>query len=234
MDQHSSALFRLPREIRDEIYNYYVWEEKCSRWYCDVCASESLISLNLGYLHNPVTDRLQTFDGRVIRNALSYTCKRVAQEMDGLALRFNTVTFRTHLSLPREIDMPSDAALFEDLMGQRHRTLRRMLGFVPTLVSSEILQALCDQWPDCKAIEKLKTELDEDGPSRLNDDTLSLHRYDHGIDQEKEQSITEDLVQLLVGHPDFDSLTSDGYTKSHWERWQQDMGYSDEQMNAVW
>jgi hypothetical protein len=187
-----------------------------------------------GYLHNPVTDRLQSFDGRVIKNALSYTCKRVAQEMDGLALRFNTVTFRTHLSSPREIDMPSDAALFEDLMGQRYRALRRMLGFVHTLVSSEILQALCDQWPDCKAIEKLKTELDEDGPSRLNNGTLSLHRYDHGIDQEKEQSITEDLVQLLIGHPDFDSLTSDGYTKSHWERWQQDMGYSDEQMNAVW
>jgi hypothetical protein len=28
MDQRASALFRLPREIRDEIYNYYVWEEK--------------------------------------------------------------------------------------------------------------------------------------------------------------------------------------------------------------
>jgi hypothetical protein len=39
-----------------------------------------------GYLHNPVTDRLQSFDGRVIKNSLSYACKRVAQEMDGLAL----------------------------------------------------------------------------------------------------------------------------------------------------
>jgi hypothetical protein len=98
-----------------------------------------------GYFHNPVTNELQLFDGSNIDNTLSYTCKRIAQEIDRLALQLNTITFRTHLSLPKGIDIPSDTNVFEDLIRQRKVALIRIIRFSYTLVTSDILHALCDR-----------------------------------------------------------------------------------------
>jgi hypothetical protein len=93
----------------------------------------------IGYFYDPVTDKLRLFNGGNINNALLYTCKRIAQEIDRLALRLNIITFWTYLSLPRGVDILSDADVFEDLIRQRRVALIHIIGFSHTLVTLEIL-----------------------------------------------------------------------------------------------
>ncbi|EXF75107.1 hypothetical protein CFIO01_06717 [Colletotrichum fioriniae PJ7] len=99
-----SAFLSLPREVRDEIYGHYV---RTDGGY--VCDSEMLIARTLnvnssgsssssraGHLGN-VAAVLKRHDGLPIDCGLSLTCKIVAEEMRGLALR-NTITFSTATS----------------------------------------------------------------------------------------------------------------------------------------
>ncbi|KAF1965109.1 hypothetical protein BU23DRAFT_490703, partial [Bimuria novae-zelandiae CBS 107.79] len=66
------SFLRLPRELRDEVYFHYVYERD-------------------GYFHDVQSNRLRTSTGAPIDLALMRTCKQVASEMDGLALRENTI-----------------------------------------------------------------------------------------------------------------------------------------------
>ncbi|KAK0736564.1 hypothetical protein B0T21DRAFT_367183 [Apiosordaria backusii] len=66
----------LPREIRDLIYYEYLFTDK-------------------GYVLDFEAGKLRMHSGAPIDLALSYTCRILAAEMRGLALRINTVTFST-------------------------------------------------------------------------------------------------------------------------------------------
>ena len=74
---------RIPRELRNEIYAYYL---NCE-----------------GYHHHPESDTLQYIDGTAIDLALLFTCKQVESEMAELPLKINTVTFNTHLAQISEV-----------------------------------------------------------------------------------------------------------------------------------
>lgn len=65
-----------PPEIRDTIYRAYLLVDD-------------------GYVYSFDRNKLRVSDGRPIELSLAYTCRLVAAEMSGLALRVNTVTFRT-------------------------------------------------------------------------------------------------------------------------------------------
>jgi hypothetical protein len=62
LDQHESPFFLLPRELRDEVYHYYVEEKK-------------------GYEYNATTVTLRAVPNNAVDISLSYTCKRIAEEM---------------------------------------------------------------------------------------------------------------------------------------------------------
>ena len=74
--QLQSPLFRLPRELRDQIYGY-----------CFVCET----GLEYDYSKNKLTRT----NGEHIDLSLMYTCREAAAELQGLALRLNKVNFRT-------------------------------------------------------------------------------------------------------------------------------------------
>ncbi|OHE92938.1 hypothetical protein CORC01_11805 [Colletotrichum orchidophilum] len=95
-----STFLSLPRELRDEIYSNYVTTD-CGY----VCNSEILISRTLNLNSSGSTDAqlgiagvLKRGDGLPIDLRLSLTCKLVAKEMSGLALRKNTIIFSTATS----------------------------------------------------------------------------------------------------------------------------------------
>ena len=67
-------LGRLPPELRDRIYFYYVYEPG-------------------GYKHDGETNKLRIVDGSPIDLRLMYTCSTVANELRGMALGANTITF---------------------------------------------------------------------------------------------------------------------------------------------
>ncbi|KAH4603637.1 hypothetical protein HBI24_109770 [Parastagonospora nodorum] len=215
LGQHKSLFFRLPRELRDKIYIYCVSEDH-------------------GYLHDSSTGKLRLHDGRPIDNALMFTCKRVTRETQGLALRTNTITFRTQVSLPEAIDMPSDAALFEYLRKKRIDALGEMLCFAHSLVTSSVLQSLREKWPNSKAVAGLMASIERYGTQIMGRDTLSLYLYDMHCDNAEQEDILDDIIELIRSHADFDALTSIGYTKSKWYRWQLRHCVTDEHMKHLW
>ena len=76
MSSHSRFL-RLPRELRDIIYEYYALDE------------------GNGYHFDPSSCKFKTSNGSPINLSLMYTCKLVAAEMHGVPLGTNTLIFST-------------------------------------------------------------------------------------------------------------------------------------------
>lgn len=74
--QPQSHFFRLPRELRDLIYESYSFEPSGCR-----------------YHYNGGAGRLQTGHGCPIDINLAYTCKAIANVIRGVAFRVNTITF---------------------------------------------------------------------------------------------------------------------------------------------
>lgn len=107
----SSPLFCIPRELRDEIYTYYLYEED-------------------GYFHDFATGRLRRSHQRPIDLSLSFTCRTIAQEMKGLALRINQVTITTGLS-----GQPSDNYLNHEHRGFQCLGLRSTAGRYESLLT---------------------------------------------------------------------------------------------------
>ena len=148
LDQHQSLLFRLPRELRDEIYYYY--------------------SQANGYYYDSTSGTLRMDGGECIDLSLQYTCKRTAAEMQGIALGINTITFRTMLDLPR----PSDQLMKSQIFGYhidegRGAILSRMLEWTYPLVTAETMRKLCERHPANLAVKKMRElhrEGDSDGP----------------------------------------------------------------------
>ncbi len=67
---------QLPREVRDPIYHYYVYEPD-------------------GYHFDYQSGKLRASGNRPVDLALMYTCKAIAAEMQHLALRSNVLHFST-------------------------------------------------------------------------------------------------------------------------------------------
>jgi hypothetical protein len=83
--QRQSAFFRLPRELRDLIYEHYVFEED-------------------GLLYDPKTREMfcrSSTPGTMTRpeDSLPRTCRQATEEMKGITWRTNVVHFGTMLSL---------------------------------------------------------------------------------------------------------------------------------------
>lgn len=121
--QYRSPLFRLPRELRDNIYAYYAHVED-------------------GYHHNVDTGKLSPANREPIDLDLIYSCRAVADEMEGVAFRLNTVTFKAG-----EIDddtgfygLHSRGGRLEDVLDAVSKTRRRMLLYVAACVTPQILQ----------------------------------------------------------------------------------------------
>jgi hypothetical protein len=133
LDQYESPFFLLLRELRDEVYHYYVEEKN-------------------GYEHNAKTGTLRAVPNNAVDISLSYTCKRIAEEMYGLAFKTNAISFRTLRDAPDTDYRPSKAALYEQLLDDRALRLERMLFWSRCLLSPKTLQKLRSQYPDSLAV----------------------------------------------------------------------------------
>ncbi|KAI4619402.1 uncharacterized protein J4E87_007652 [Alternaria ethzedia] len=119
------AILRLPRELRDLIYEHYV-------------------QVDGGYIHNIETNRLLQADGSPISTGLALTCRQIAAEMQGLALGQNTITFHTHFSESTR----QQAGLFHitmyTIMFRKKIQLQRL---IPRLLSYDMVQRAIDAYP---------------------------------------------------------------------------------------
>ena len=117
--QRESRLLSLPRELRDEIYTYYLQEPG-------------------GYVHSPSTNKLRCSNGQVIDFSLMWICKMVACEMRDLPLRVNEVVFRPfrYIKSPQEgsdiWDAWSQAGKYDFLLGRLHLLQEEMFALAAT------------------------------------------------------------------------------------------------------
>ncbi|KAF1849327.1 uncharacterized protein K460DRAFT_89135 [Cucurbitaria berberidis CBS 394.84] len=210
MEQHNSLFFRLPREIRHEIYGHYVWEER-------------------GYIFIPGSGKLRTTDGPPVDLALGYTCKRVAEEMDGLALTMNSVTFRTMLDLPNIIEQCSTAYLYGILLEECVGLHRLMLEWAKSLVSPKAMQILRLLYPGNLAVKKMEQQVidyDKDYEEFMVSDLW----YGYGtLDYSAQERIILDLVRIIADHSDFERLTSKEYRLDLRDPIDPDIFYYDEE-----
>ncbi|KAF2650640.1 hypothetical protein K491DRAFT_577557, partial [Lophiostoma macrostomum CBS 122681] len=113
----------LPREIRDIIYEFYVAQEN-------------------GYIFDADTGRFKGAD-RPIEMALLLMCKRVADEMEGMALRVNVLTFTTSSSR----SLHSQAARFDEIMGRLHFVRAKRLDQMRDLIPPDLSKDLENRFP---------------------------------------------------------------------------------------
>ncbi|CAE7033034.1 hypothetical protein PTTW11_05125 [Pyrenophora teres f. teres] len=192
MDQHQSPLFRLPRELRDEIYGYYLHEDG-------------------GYITSQSAQRIQRLqrqDGRSIELGLSYACKRVATEIEGLALKKNAIRFSVLPAKHESVSRYSTAGLFDYLLERRAGFCRVMLSHAYWLVSPEAMQAVRTRHPGNTAVEKLEKTIIRDGNYYLNQG--HLHHFKM-LDYVVGDVILHDLIQIIAENTDFELLTSKEY-----------------------
>jgi len=136
IEQRTSPLFRIPRELRDEIYAYYSHEDD-------------------GLLYDFPSRRLRFVNGRGLE--LSYTCKAIAEEMRGLPLRLNTITFTSSCDQPVDDDfrgLRSRASRFENLLHSARWTKLVMLHYAAELVTDDILANVVQAFPCLSSVYK--------------------------------------------------------------------------------
>ena len=129
INQHMSPLFRIPRELRDEIYAYYAHEDD-------------------GLLYNYASRSLRFVNGRELD--LSVTCKAIAEEMRGVSLQVNTVTFvpgceETQGLVPHQA--PPRACRFEHLLFATRWTKLVMLHYAAECVTETDLEMVIKAYP---------------------------------------------------------------------------------------
>jgi hypothetical protein len=121
----SSFLLRLPREVRDIIYDYYVYSED-------------------GYVYDFRTNKLRLANGNTISISLGFTCRQLAHELSGLALERNTIMFSTFFSE----DTSRSAGLLH-LVTAHTRRAREMLvdELAPILLTPRMAHAASEKYP---------------------------------------------------------------------------------------
>ncbi|KAI4650284.1 uncharacterized protein J4E79_009552 [Alternaria viburni] len=119
------TLLRLPRELRDLIYEEYV-------------------RVDGGYIYKPETNRLAHADGSPINLSLRLVCRQLASELHGMALKLNTITFETCFSEASREDAGMHHAI-NTKIERRKREVMKM--FAPQLFTSEMARAVADVHP---------------------------------------------------------------------------------------
>ncbi|KAF2109237.1 hypothetical protein BDV96DRAFT_242521 [Lophiotrema nucula] len=129
--QLESPLFRVPREIRDAIYDYYTFEEN-------------------GYFYNTCSEKLALHNGGAIKLDLMYTCRAINAELQGVSLRTNKVTFdcANFQDGPDEGKATSRAGRFNLLLECTFAAKLQMLIYAATCITPTILEKIRDQFGD--------------------------------------------------------------------------------------
>ena len=198
LDQHQSLLFRLPRELRDEIYHYY--------------------SQANGYYYDTTSETLRMDGGESIDLSLQYTCKRTAAEMQGIALGINKITFRTMVDLPRPSDQLMKSQIFGYYIDEgRGAILSRMLEWTYPLVTAEAMRKFCERHPANLAVKKMRElhrEGDSNGPlarGHLWDSSEDVNTVDYNEFSAQTFEIIRDLLDIISTEPEFWHMTASDF-----------------------
>ena len=136
----ASGFLSLPRELRDIVYYHYVYDE-------------------YGYHFDYESGKFRTRNGKSpIDLALLHTCKLIAAEMDGLALRLNTLNFSTAYAEAERIK----AGRFDWLIASLHlkKNLSLCEAIEPHIMVSDVKDMVVSRYPQFESCLDEQTGFD--------------------------------------------------------------------------
>ncbi|KAI0183873.1 hypothetical protein EV127DRAFT_376045 [Xylaria flabelliformis] len=144
MPSPSSPFLKLPPELRNAIYEQYVLAEG-------------------GYVYNFELGKLCATNDpeHPVDLALIYTCTQIANEMKGIALSCNVVTFRTFSS--PNLDLR--ASRFHEIMQESERAAADLFGSVSyAQCYKHVLDELVRVFPECQPLLQLVKAMGQTSP----------------------------------------------------------------------
>ena len=165
------GFLNLPRELRDAIYEYYVAHPD-------------------GYRYNLETGKLQISDGSTIETSFMYTCKQIAAEMKGLALRYNTITFIA--TLKRNPNTVMRATRFHTIMKTIHERRLSLLNLCRFLITLEMKSNIELSFPHSDSFLQLLT----DRLHKIPEDELEISKF-WGIVPSRQRDLVTHVLQQI-------------------------------------
>jgi len=124
------ALLRLPRELRDLIYEYYVQADG-------------------GYILNPETNKLVHADGTPICLSLALVCRQTQAEIDGLALQLNAITFTSTFVSATRKEVAAHDGIVSSILWQKRMFMSRLIS---QLLTAEMTETIAVAFPQFSPI----------------------------------------------------------------------------------
>jgi hypothetical protein len=197
-NQQQSPLFRLPRELRDNIYEHYAHDGE-------------------GVIYDYASDKLRYANKskHEERNALTRCCKQAAEEMHGAVMRANRITFFPARSDKDGIcfqEIDSRAGRFERLVQSTRRMKMHILHHVANAgcVTPAMVDQVAARFPGiacwyraaCRAV--------------VNDELMACSYKDGGGTGRWQTSATfcealQYTLELASSHPEVDSLAAEAF-----------------------
>ena len=200
INQHMSPLFRLPRELRDDIYSYCAYDED-------------------GLFYDYPSRRLRSKVNEKL--GLLYTCKAIALEMKGLSHRVNTINFKPS-SGPDDVtsnSCRSIASRFEHLLYVTRWTKILMLHYVAECVTEDNITEVTKRYPALSNIFRSILRA-----IRCGFDLRLMSWHSH-MPRDVFSASLCDAVQytldLTADHPEFEELISKACELSEYYPWSQ-------------
>ena len=119
------TILRLPRELRDLIYEYYT-------------------QVQGGYTYNFMTNKLTQADGRPISHSLVLACRQTAFELRNIFFRLNTITFSTCFSESTRMEAGLLDTSYKAINFKKKKLVQYL---VPRLLTPTMVRAAMDEYP---------------------------------------------------------------------------------------
>ena len=119
------TILRLPRELRDLIYEHYT-------------------RIDGGYTYDYASNKIREADGSPVSIALMLSCRQIASELRGMAFRLNPITFSTYVSESTR----QNAGIFHSTLSSvsiRKKAIVRSL--IPRLLTQKMAQEASQAFP---------------------------------------------------------------------------------------
>ena len=128
MSSSTPPFLRLPRELRDQIYEYY---HQCHD----------------GYSYNFESNKLTQANGKSVHLSLTLACRQIHSEVVGLALRLNAIVFETFFCkcIQRNAMLYHNASKY--LADRKSSVLNRV---APLLLDTKMAKAAAKRYPQFK------------------------------------------------------------------------------------
>ncbi|KAF2115626.1 hypothetical protein BDV96DRAFT_574212 [Lophiotrema nucula] len=171
----------IPRELRDMIYLFYVQEPG-------------------GYVYSPESGKLRAVNRKLIDTALALSCRQVSEELRGLALQKNNITFYP-------VRSSRTAFLFERVLANLRYLKEIVLNVASHEINPHLRERVAQEFPQARVMLSMITDPAPAYGERILDAVVSSSRP-WGLAPSQHRAISDRLLELASCNPAFDDAAA--------------------------